>query len=355
MPGETIGPLRGLKVVELAGKGPAPYCGMLLSDLGAEVWRIERPDPPRQDFVDPLLRGRHRLCLDMKDAADLERLLSLVEEADVVVEGFRPGVAERLGVGPEVCSARNPKLIYGRATGWGQDGPLAQAAGHDLNYLALTGALYAMGSADRPPPAPLALTADFGGGGLLLAFGVMAALWEAGRSGKGQVVDAAMVDGVASMMSFVYGLKGAGWWRDDREANLLDGGAPFYRCYETKDGKYVSLSPIEPAFFAEAITRLGLRTDDLPKRMDRVGWPLWRARLEELFKTKTRDEWCALLEGTDVCFAPVLSLSEAPDHPQNRARGTFVNHQDIPQPAPVPRFSRTPGAIQDIVEETLPK
>jgi alpha-methylacyl-CoA racemase len=343
------GPLRGIKIVEIAGKGPAPYCAMLLADMGADVIRIDcvqRSGRAYAHCVDPLQRGRRSIAIDLKHPDGRDTLLSLVENADALIEGFRPGVMERLGVGPEPCRARNPALVYGRVTGWGQDGPLAQSAGHDLNYIALTGALHAIGQANAPPPAPLALIGDFGGGGVFLALGVIAAVLEARSSGRGQVVDAAMVEGASSLMTFVYGLRGAGWWRDEREANMLDGGAHFYSTYETKDGKYISLGPIEPEFHREMLNLLEIDDTDMPPRMDRTGWHVWKDKLQAVFRRKTRDEWCALLDGTDACFAPVLTMGEAPDHPQNRARGTFVEHSGVIQPAPTPRFERTPGEIQ---------
>lgn len=313
------GPLRNLRIIEMAGKGPAPYCGMMLSDMGADVVRIDRT------------------------VATVRRLAA---KADGLIEGYRPGVMERLGLGPEACLEDNPRLVYGRVTGWGQEGPLAQAAGHDLNYVALTGTLHTIGDADRPPPAPLPLIGDFGGGGMFLAFGIVSALLEAKSSGKGQVVDAAMIEGVASLTMFTHGLRAAGWWHDDRQANMLDGGAHFYGNYETRDGKFISIGAIEPEFYAELIERLGVDATKMPKKMDRAGWPQWRAHLAGLFAEKTRAEWCTLLEGTDACFAPVLTFEEAPAHPQNRARGTFTDHEGITQPSPSPRFSRTPGAIQ---------
>ena len=343
------GPLGGLRIVEMAGKGPAPYCGMMLSDMGADVIRIDRIAAPGQRFdhyVDPMSRGRRSIAVDLKTPAGVATVRRLAARADGLIEGYRPGVMERLGLGPDECLADNPRLVYGRVTGWGRDGPLAQAAGHDLNYVALTGTLHAMGEADRPPPAPLALIGDFGGGGMFLAFGVVSALLDAQRSGEGQVVDAAMIEGVASLTAFTHGLRAAGWWHDDRQANMLDGGAHFYGNYETKDGKFVSIGAIEPKFYAELIRCLGIDATKMPKKMDRSGWPQWRAHLAGIFAEKTREEWCALLEGTDACFAPVLTFDEAPAHPQNRARGTFTDYQGVTQPAPSPRFSRTPGAIQ---------
>jgi len=347
--GAATGPLTGLRILEIAAKGPVPYCGMLLSDMGADVVRIDRTMKKGRTFAhyrDPLTRGRRSIAIDLKRPEGVATVLNLVGRADALLEGYRPGVMERLGLGPDPCLARNPKLVYGRATGWGQTGPLAEAAGHDLNYMAVTGVLNAIGDADRPPPPPLALIADFGGGGLFLALGIMAALHEANRSGRGQVVDAAMVDGVASQATFVRGLHEAGWWQQDRQTNMLDGGAPFYNNYETRDGRFVSISAIEPEFYDQMVELLGLPVDELPKRWDRDGWPAWRAWFRDLFLTRTRDEWCALLEGTDICFAPVLDFAEAPDYPQNRARDTFVEFDGQTQAAPAPRFSRTPGAIQ---------
>jgi alpha-methylacyl-CoA racemase len=344
------GPLVGIKVIEIAGKGPGPYCGMLLSDMGADVIRIDRPAPTGrrfEQFQDPMSRGRRSLAVDLKNPAGIETVLRLCQQADALIEGFRPGVIERLGLGPKDCQSRNPKLVYGRVTGWGQDGPLAQAAGHDLNYVALSGTLHALGDADRPPPAPLALIADFGGGGMFLALGVVSALLEAKNSGLGQVVDAAMIEGVASLTTFTHGLKAAGWWQDDRQSNMLDGGAHFYSTYETKDGKYISLAPIEPEFYRQMVQLLELDETDMPKRMDRAGWPKWKETLRAKFLQKTRDQWCAELEGSDICFAPVLSFDEAPHHPQNQARGTFIERDGVRQPAPSPRFSRTPSAIQN--------
>jgi alpha-methylacyl-CoA racemase len=345
------GPLSGIRIVEIAGIGPGPFCAMMLADLGAEVLRVDRAERarlPRSDGpnLDLLNRGRRSVGVDLKSPAGVEVVLRLVEKADALIEGFRPGVMERLGLGPDVCLARNPKLVFGRMTGWGQDGPLAKVAGHDLNYIALTGALHAIGRADSPPPPPLNLVGDFGGGGLLLAYGILAALLERARSGKGQVVDAAMVDGAAALMAIIFGAHASGWWRDERASNMLDGGAHFYDCYETKDGKFVSIGSIEPQFYAQLLERTGLSGEALPHQMDRSAWPKLKERLTGIFKTKTRDEWCALMEGTDVCFAPVLSLAEAPEHPHMKARNTFVEVEGVRQPGPAPRFSRTPGVIE---------
>ncbi len=343
------GPLVGVRVIEMSGKGPAPFCAMLLADMGADVIRIDRPTKPgraHDNYVDPQLRGRRSVAINLKSSQGVETVLKLVEQADALIEGFRPGVMERLGLGPENCKARNAKLVYGRVTGWGQDGPLAGAAGHDLNYIALTGALHAIGNAGKPPPAPLALIGDFGGGGTFLAIGVLAAVLEARSSGLGQVIDAAMLDGVNAMLGFTRGLHAAGWWIDERESNLFDGGAHMYANYETKDGKAISIAPIEVEFYDQFMEIMDIDPTEMPARMDRTGWPQWKKKLAAVFKEKTRDQWCAILEGTDVCFAPVLTMGEAPDHPHNHARKTFVQHEGVTQPAPAPRFSRTPSAIQ---------
>jgi alpha-methylacyl-CoA racemase len=319
---------------------------MLLSDMGADVVRIDRK-AARSFGKDVGARGRRTITLDMKQAADVATALSLIEKADVLIEGFRPGVMERMGVGPDIALARNPRLIYGRMTGWGQTGPLSEAAGHDINYIALTGALHAMGKADRPPAPPLNLVGDFGGGALYLAMGVCAALYEAQRSGKGQVIDAAITDGVASLMAMMYGMRASGIWSDDRDANMLDGGAHFYDTYETKDGRYVAIGSIEPQFYALLLEKTGLKDDPaFAAQMARPEWPALSAKLAEVIKTKTRDEWTALMEGTDVCFAPVLTMGEAPKHPHNAARQTFIEIDGVVQPNAAPRFSRTPSAVQ---------
>jgi alpha-methylacyl-CoA racemase len=346
-----MGPLTGFRIVELAGIGPGPFCAMLLADLGAEVLRVERTadaglgiaKPVEFDFYN---RSRRCIAVDLKKPEGVQTVLRLVEKADALMEGFRPGVMERLGLGPDVCLARNPKLVYGRMTGWGQTGPLAQAAGHDWNYIAITGALHAIGRAGEAPVPPLNLVGDFGGGSLYLAVGILAGLLEAQKSGKGQVVDAAITDGAASLMTLFYGLHAAGLWRDERGTNLLDTGAHYGEIYETKDGKHVSVLTIEPKFYAELCRRIGVDPETLPAQNDSSQWPALKERFAAIFRTKTRDEWCAILEGTDACFAPVLSLSEAPSHPHNVARGTFVEVGGVVQPAPAPRFSRTPGAIQ---------
>lgn len=346
----TGGPLAGVRVLEIAALGPAPYCAMLLSDLGAEVVRVDRPEAADRGVLntdprfDLLNRGRRSIAVDLKQFTGVETVLRLVERADALLEGFRPGVAERLGVGPEACLARNPRLVYGRMTGWGQDGPLARSAGHDIDYIALSGALHGIGTRERPV-LPLNLVGDFGGGALFLALGVVSALYEASRSGKGQVVDAAIVDGAASLMMMIHGMLAAGVWTPERSANLLDGGVPFYDVYETQDGKHVALGALEPKFWLDFVQRSGLDTEGLDQ-IDPTCWPEMRRRLEALFRTRSRDEWCALLESTDACVAPVLSLTEAPLHPHLQARGTFTEVEGIVQPAPAPRFSRTPGRIQ---------
>lgn len=324
---------------------------MLLSDLGADVLRIERPEPvdlglPTPREFDLLARGRHSVAVDLKKPAGVAAVKDLLRRADVLIEGFRPGVTERLGLGPDDCLAINPRLIYGRVTGWGQNGPLAGAAGHDIDYIALTGTLHSIGPRHGQPVPPANLVGDFGGGGVYLAFGVVSALLERAHSGKGQVVDAAVVDGAASLMTGMYGRKAAGAWTDRRGENDLDGGAPWYSVYDTADDRYVCVGAIEERFYRELVRRLGLDTEDLPDRRDRIGWPRLRERFAEVFRTKTRDEWVRVMEGSDACFAPVLSLAEALEHPHNRARGTFVNVDGVLQPGPAPRFSRTPARIQ---------
>jgi len=346
-----VGPLKGIRVVEIAGIGPGPFCAMMLADMGADVIRIDRADRVRgggsgAPSFDLLNRGRRSAGVDLKKPEGVELVLRLVEGADGLLEGFRPGVMEKLGLGPDVCLARNPKLVYGRMTGWGQEGPMAQAAGHDINYIALAGALDPIGRAGEGPLPPLNLVGDFGGGGLMLAFGMVCALVERQTSGRGQVVDAAMVDGAAILMTMFHGFRQAGLWEEKRGANLLDTGAWFYDAYECRDGKYVSIGSLEPQFYAELLRRTGLDRDSLPPQMDRSQWPAMKERMRALFRTKTRDEWCALMEGSDVCFAPVLSMGEAVEHPHNRQRKTFVESGGFVQPAPAPRFSRTPGEIQ---------
>jgi alpha-methylacyl-CoA racemase len=340
------GPLAGIKVLEVAGIGPGPFCGMMLSDMGAEVIRIDRADrvrggDPAKPPADILARGRRSLAIDLKQADGVEVVLRLVEQADVIIEGFRPGVMERLGLGPDVCLERNPRLVFGRMTGWGQDGPMAHAAGHDINYIALAGALEPLGRKGEKPTPPLNLVGDFGGGGMLLAFGVASALVERASSGKGQVVDAAMVDGAATLMGMFHSMAAMGVWSEERGTNLLDTGAHFYDTYETSDGKYISIGSIEPQFYAELLEKTGLANEALPAQMDKSGWEGLKTRFEEIFKSKTRDEWCEIMEGSDVCFAPVLALSETANHPHIKHRNTFVESHGLTQPAPSPRFSRT--------------
>jgi len=342
--------LHGVKVVELTGIGPGPFAGTLLSDMGAEVVRIERAElaasasRPSGFIFDG--RGRRAITVDLKHPDGVETVLRIVEQADALIEGYRPGVTERLGLGPEVCLARNPALVYGRMTGWGQEGPLAQAAGHDINYIALAGALAHFGRVGQPPTPPINMVGDYGGGGMFLAFGVVCGILEARTSGQGQVVDAAMVDGAAYLMGAIWGLRGMGGYSEERGTNLLDTGSPFYDVYETADGKWVSIGSIEPQFFAQLLELTEIEHDDLPGQMDRTGWPLLRERLTACIKAKTSAEWVDVLEGTDVCFAPVLPMGEAKQHPHVVARGMIVEHDDIDQPAPAPRFSRTPPEIQ---------
>jgi alpha-methylacyl-CoA racemase len=344
------GPLAGVRVIEVAGIGPGPFAGMMLADMGADVIRVDRAQSvrggdPGQPPLDLLARGRRSVGVDLKNPAGAGTVLRMVEGSDALIEGFRPGVAERLGIGPKECLERNPALVYGRITGWGQEGPYAAMAGHDINYIALSGTLHPIGRAGGPPVPPLNLVGDFGGGGMLLAFGVVCALLEAANSGEGQVVDAAMVDGAAVLATMIHGIQAAGIWTEERGTNMLDTGAHFYDTYETADGRYVSVGSIEPQFSAELLRITGLDKEDLPGQLDRGQWPALKARLAEVFRTRTRDEWCEAMEGTDVCFAPVLSMSEAPDHPHNRHRETFVEVAGVVQPAPAPRFSRTPGGV----------
>lgn len=339
------GPLTGLKVIEFAGIGPGPFCGMLLSDLGADVVRIDRKGQGRGSPADVTARGRRSVGLDLKNPAAIETCLKLMEGADAVFEGFRPGVMERLGLGPEVALARNPKLVYGRMTGWGQFGPYANAAGHDMNYIAITGALHAIGTSEKPIP-PLNLVGDFGGGALYLAFGLLAGVLNARETGKGQVIDCAMSDGAASLMAMFYGFKASGMWKEERRANLLDGGAHFYDTYQCADGKWISIGSIEPQFYALLLEKTGINDPDFAAQMDRAGWDSLRAKLGHVIAQKSQAEWCEIMDATDVCFAPVLDLDEAPKHPHNAARKTFVEVEGVIQPAPAPRFSETPGAIQ---------
>jgi alpha-methylacyl-CoA racemase len=340
-----MGPLHGITVLEMAGIGPGPFCAMLLGDLGARVIRIERPDGPPGSRQDVSLRNRRSLALDLKRPEAVAAVRRLACSADALVEGFRPGVMERLGLGPEVLHADNARLVYGRMTGWGQTGPLAPRAGHDINYIALTGALHAMGRSGEPPAPPLNLVGDYGGGGLLLAFGILAALVERGASGKGQVVDAAMVDGAALLMAPLYGMMARGRWRAERAANLLDGAATFYDSFACACGGFVAVGPIEPAFWDEMLARLGLDPARFEGRDDPANWPRHKALLAEVFRTRARDEWASLFAHGDACVTPILSMAEAPEHPHNTARATFLARHGAMQPAPAPRFSRTPGEI----------
>ncbi|MCC6920433.1 MAG: CoA transferase [Alphaproteobacteria bacterium] len=342
------GPLTGTKIVEFAGIGPGPFCGMLFADMGAEVIRIDRKGAAggRAGRFDIASRGKKSIALDLKSPDAIETVLKILEKADALIEGFRPGVMERLGLGPDVVLKRNPKMVYGRMTGWGQTGTIAHSAGHDLNYISLTGAVGAMGRKGQPPAPPLNLVGDFGGGALYLAMGVCAALVEAGKSGKGQVIDTAMTDGAASLMSMFYGMRAAGGWTNSTGENLLDGGAHFYDTYETRDGKYISLGSIEPQFYALLREKAGLTDPEFDKQMDKAHWPSLKTKIAAAIKTKTRDEWDALMLGTDVCYAPVLSIDEAPHHPHNKSRQTFVEIDGFMQPAPAPRFSRTKSEIQ---------
>ncbi|HJN95663.1 MAG TPA: CaiB/BaiF CoA-transferase family protein [Gammaproteobacteria bacterium] len=342
-----MGPLTGIRVIEMAGIGPGPFCAMMLSDMGAEVIRIDRLNQKGSGHrANVLNRGRKSVALDLKSPQAVDACLRLIEQADVLVEGFRPGVMERLGLGPEACLQRNPGLVFGRMTGWGQDGPLSQAAGHDINYISVAGALGAMGYADRPPAPPLNLIGDFGGGAMYLLAGVLAALVERVSSAKGQVVDAAMTDGTASLLSPFYGLMSMGMWTTDRYSNRLDGGAYYYGSYECSDDRHISIGSLEPQFYALLLEKCEISDESFKDQLDQNAWPIKREKLEALFKTKTQRQWCDIMEGTDVCFAPVLSLAEAPDHPHNKARGTFVDVEGVTQPAPAPRFSRTQGEIQ---------
>jgi len=339
------GPLHGLRVVEFAGLGPAPFCGMLLSDLGADVIRIDRKDARAAKAYHVTHRGRRSLALDLKNKEAVAVCLDLFERAEIVFEGFRPGVMERLGLGPDVALKHNPKLVYGRMTGWGQEGPLAHAAGHDINYIAISGALHAIGTRERPVP-PLNLVGDFGGGALYLAFGLLAALTHARATGKGQVVDAAMCDGAASLMAYFYGFRAEGVHWPERGTNRLDGGAPFYDAYKCADGRWIALGSIEPQFYALLREKAGLSDPAFDKQMDRARWPDLKTKVAAAIATKSRAEWCAIMEGTDVCFAPVLEIDEAPSYPHNAERRTFVELEGIVQPAPAPRFSATPGDVR---------
>ena len=342
------GPLAGLKIVEMVGLGPAPFCAMMLADMGAEVIRIDQKPKPGAKTLpmlntrfDVLARGRRSLVLDLKQPRGVTAALKLIAQADALIEGYRPGVMERLGLGPALCMEQNPRLVYGRMTGWGQTGPLAKAAGHDINYVALSGALHAIGRPGEPPPPPLNLVGDFGGGAMMLAFGMVCALLEAGRSGKGQVIDAAMTDGAALLSAMIYGFKACGGWSNQRGANLLDGGAHFYDTYVCADGKFISIGPIEPQFYKLMLDLCGIGDGEFDVQLDVSRWPALKQKLAALFASKTREEWCELMEGSDACFAPVLDFDEAPQHPHNRERGSFIEIDGVVQPAPAPRFSRT--------------
>ncbi|HVH77202.1 MAG TPA: CaiB/BaiF CoA-transferase family protein [Stellaceae bacterium] len=354
-----MGPLAGLRIVEFTGIGPGPMCAMLFADLGAEVLRIDRTEPSdlgleRPLRCDLLLRGRKAIAVDLKGAGGRALALALVGHADALIEGFRPGVMERLGLGPEPCLARNPRLVYGRVTGWGQEGPLAHAAGHDLNYIALAGALHAFGRRGQPPTPPINIVGDFAGGALYLAFGILCGIFEARSSGKGQVVDAAMVDGAASLMTAFIGMVAGGRQSHERGSNAIDTGSHFYDVYECADERWISVAAIEGKFYDELLRRLDIERASLPPQLEAAEWPNAKARLKALFKTKTREEWCALLEGTDACFAPVLSTAEAPSHPHLKARGTYVEIDGITQPAPAPRFSRSTPPLPVPPQEPLP-
>ncbi|MCX8086457.1 MAG: CoA transferase [Rhodocyclaceae bacterium] len=349
------GPLAGLRVIEFAGIGPGPFCGMLLADMGAEVLVIDRklahPDTAEIDMFNPgraavTRRGKRSVALDLKSPEGVAVALDLIERADVLIEGFRPGVMERLGLGPNLCLAKNPRLIYGRMTGWGQTGPLAQRAGHEIDYLAISGALFLGGHADEKPSAPPTLAGDMGGGAMLLAFGILCALYEREKSGQGQVIDAAITDGAALLMALIYALKGGGHWRNERGVNLVDGGAHFYDSYACADGKWLAVGPLEPRFYREFLARLGLDDPEFQDQYDAARWPRLKEKLAARFKTKSRDAWCEVFADSDACVAPVLDLEEAPRHPHNVARGSFTEIAGIIQPAPAPRFSRTPGEIQ---------
>lgn len=345
-----MGPLQGLKIVEIGSIGPGPFCAQMLADMGAEIIRVDRKGGG--DFILPakfnvLHRSRRSIAVDLKKPEGVEAVLKLIERADALIEGFRPGVMEQLGLGPDVCLERNPRIVYGRMTGWGQEGPMAKAAGHDINYIALSGVLHCIGRKGENPVPPLNLAGDFGGGGMYLAFGVMCGVYEAQKSGRGQVVDAAMVDGSAAMMGLFYGIRAAGAWSLERGVNLLDTGAHFYDTYETSDGKWISVGSIEPQFYALLLKHAGLEDDpDFQNQMDFAKWPVLKKKIAEVFRTKTRDDWCEIMEGTDVCFAPVLDMVEAAAHPHNVERKTFVEVDGVLQPAPAPRFSRTMPEIQ---------
>jgi len=349
-----MGPLEGVKIVELAGIGPAPFCAMLLADMGAEVVRIDRAANVGSDTdrdgndarFNLLLRGRRNIAVDLKNKAGQDAVLRLIEQADALIEGFRPGVMERLGLGPDICLARNKRLVYGRMTGWGQDGPIAHIAGHDINYIALSGALAAIGEPGGPPVPPLNLIGDFGGGALYLAMGVLAGGRSARATGKGQVIDCSMVEGAASLMMMMYGALASGAWNEKRGHNRTDGGSHFYHVYETKDGEYISVGSIEPQFYRLLLTHTGLEGAELPAQSDRGQWPAMRERFAQIFKQKTRAEWVAIMQQTDICFAPVLTMSEAIQHEHNTHRGSFVGIDGVAQPGPAPKFLGTPARVQ---------
>ncbi len=340
-----MGPLTGIKVIELAGIGPGPFCGMMLADMGAEVIRVDRIGGRSSRGRDVLTRGRKSIAVDLKSESGKEVILKLCESSDALFEGFRPGVTERLGLGPGDCMARNPKLVYGRMTGWGQEGPMSQAAGHDINYISLVGALHAIGAKGEKPVPPLNLVGDFGGGGMVLAFGLVCGILEARNSGKGQVVDTAMVDGAAILMAMFFSMAAGGLMTHERGSNMLDGGAHFYDAYETGDGKFISIGSIEPQFYALLLEKAGLDPDEFSAQMDQSRWPEYKDKITQVFKSKTRDEWCEIMEGSDVCFAPVLSLEEVANHPHNKVRKAFLELDNVLQPAPAPRFSRTEVAL----------
>ncbi len=346
-----MGPLKGFKIIEMVGIGPGPFCATMLSDMGAEVLSVDRTQPSGLGIQTAkkfavLSRGRRSVSIDLKTPKGIETVLRLIEQADALLDPWRPGVAERLGIGPDVCLKRNPRLVYGRMTGWGQDGPLAQGAGHDINYIALSGALHSIGESGGKPIPPLNLVGDFGGGGVYLVIGVLCGLLEAKNSGKGQVVDVSMVEGAASLMTSIYGQYAAGLMTDERGMNIVDGGSHFYNTYETADGKYVAIGALEAKFYRLLLEYLGIADEDMPGQSDREKWPEMKIRLAEIFKTKTRDEWCEIMEGSDVCFGPVLTLAEAPKHPHNIARNSFIEIDGVVQPAPAPKFSRTKPEVQ---------
>lgn len=348
---ERTGPLTGLRVVEIGSIGPGPFCAMVLADLGADVIRVDRASGgglvgPNADPREELMhRGRRSLALDLKHPDGAGVVLDLVDRADVLIEGFRPGVAERLGIGPDACHARNPRLVFGRMTGYGQDGPMAQAVGHDINYIAQAGVLGMIGREGQPPTTPLSLVGDFGGGGMVLAMGILAALVERQSSGLGQTIDAAMIDGAATLATAFFGFGQTGAWSPERGTNLVDGGAPFYDSYETSDGRWLAVGPLEPPFYAAALQVLGLDGEDLPAQYDQSGWPVLRERFAATIRTRTRDEWAAAAEGVECCISAVLGGDEVADDPHLRARGTFVEHEGLVQPAPSPRFDRTPARL----------